>query len=75
MFKYYNYTYLYYKIEHMVCGAKVVATESSIVVDQTTDSSTGPDGRKAYSAYGVEVGGILRTGDRGPRSGACRSHI
>jgi hypothetical protein len=39
---------------------------SSIVVDQSTDSSTGPDGRKAHSAYGVEVGGILRAGDRAP---------
>jgi hypothetical protein len=39
---------------------------SSIVVDQCTDSDTGPDGRKKHSAYDVEMGGIVRAGDRAP---------
>ena len=39
---------------------------SSIVVDQNTDSSTGPGGREAHSAYDVEAGGVLRAGDRAP---------
>ena len=39
---------------------------SSIVVDQNTDSDAGPNARKAHSAYDVEVGGVLRAGDRAP---------
>ena len=39
---------------------------SSIVVDQNPDSSTGPGGREAHSAYDVEAGGVLRAGDRAP---------
>jgi FAD binding domain len=39
---------------------------SSIVVDQSTDSDKRPDGRRAHSAYDVEVGGILQAGDRAP---------
>ena len=39
---------------------------SSIVVDQNTDSDTGPGGREAHSAYDVEAGGVLRAGDRAP---------
>ena len=39
---------------------------SSIVVDQNTDSGTGPGAREAHSAYGVEAGGLLRAGDRAP---------
>ena len=39
---------------------------SSIVVDQSTDSDTGPGAREAHSAYDVEDGGLLRAGDRAP---------
>ena len=39
---------------------------SSIVVDQNTDSATGPNGRETHSAYDVEAGGLLRAGDRAP---------
>jgi hypothetical protein len=39
---------------------------SSIVVDQSTDSGTGPGAREAHSAYDVEAGGPLRAGDRAP---------
>jgi len=39
---------------------------SSIVVDQSTDSGVGPETRKVHSAYGLEVGGLLRAGDRAP---------
>ena len=39
---------------------------SSIVVDQSTDSVTGPGVREAHSAYDVEAGGLLRAGDRAP---------
>ena len=39
---------------------------SSIVVDQNTDSGTGPSGREAHSAYDVEADGVLRAGDRAP---------
>ena len=39
---------------------------SSIVVDQSTDSATGPDTREAHSTYDVEAGGLLRAGDRAP---------
>ena len=39
---------------------------SPIVVDQSTGSDKGPDGRKAHSAYDVGVGGILQAGDRAP---------
>ena len=39
---------------------------SSIVVDQSTDSGTGPGAREAHSAYDIEAGGILRAGDRAP---------
>ena len=39
---------------------------SSIVVDQSTDSVTGPCAREAHSAYDVEAGGLLRAGDRAP---------
>ena len=39
---------------------------SSIVVDQSTDSGAGPNARKVYSAYDVEVGGPLLAGDRAP---------
>ena len=39
---------------------------SSIVVDQSTDSEKGPDGREAHSAYDVEADGPLRAGDRAP---------
>ena len=39
---------------------------SSIVVDQNTDSGTGPSAREAHSAYDVEADGLLRAGDRAP---------
>jgi FAD binding domain len=39
---------------------------SSIVVDQNTDSGTGPGAREAHSAYDVEAGGVLHAGDRAP---------
>ena len=39
---------------------------SSIVVDQSTDSVTGPNAREAHSAYSIEAGGLLRAGDRAP---------
>ena len=39
---------------------------SSIVVDQSTESSTGPGAKEAHSAYDVEAGGPLRAGDRAP---------
>ena len=39
---------------------------SSIVVDQSTDSVTGPGGREAHLAYDVEANGVLRAGDRAP---------
>ena len=39
---------------------------SSIVVDQSTGSGTGPDRREAHSAYDVEADGPLRAGDRAP---------
>ena len=39
---------------------------SSIVVDQNTDSSAGPSGREAHSAYDAEADGVLRAGDRAP---------
>ena len=39
---------------------------SSIVVDQSTDSDTGPGAREAHSAYDVEAGGLLGAGDRAP---------
>ena len=39
---------------------------SSIVVDQSTDSGTGPGAREAHSVYDVEAGGPLRAGDRAP---------
>ena len=39
---------------------------SSIVVDQCTDSVTGPDARKAHSAYDIGIGGVLQAGDRAP---------
>ena len=39
---------------------------SSIVVDQSTDSVTGPGGREAHSAYDVEAGRLLHAGDRAP---------
>ena len=39
---------------------------SSIVVNQSIESSTGPGARKAHSAYDVEADGPLRAGDRAP---------
>jgi hypothetical protein len=39
---------------------------SSIVIDQNTDSGTGPGAREAHSAYDVEADGVLRAGDRAP---------
>jgi hypothetical protein len=39
---------------------------SSIVVDQSTDSVTGPNAREAHSAYDVEAGGLFLAGDRAP---------
>jgi len=39
---------------------------SSIVVDQCTNSGTGPEAREAHSAYDIEIGGPLLAGDRAP---------
>ena len=39
---------------------------SSIVVDQSTDSSAGENAREAHSTYDAEADGLLRAGDRAP---------